>query len=492
MECVIGGNVRDVGFAIGKISWVTVREKEKRLANEFFIAQTLKPKYNPFATISNMINKRYRIIFLDTKSTLKNNSDENEITDLVGNNLVVAESERVEDIYLAWDLFDQLLLPMLFLIRRSTDVDKRLTFQEFKDTLDSIENKRKSKSIRKRGQSVSVIEDDFVVVLSDSESPTSAPVSHTRIRSDSMVSLKSLDSCSQISMSDTDTLTNSSSQSTASQDKKQERKKSRGFGENYDDDDDSTFGYDDYKQPEPEEKSSVRTTIKRKSSVRESPVKVDLNFDPTDALAEYARVSLTVREHIKKLGTPKETPRITDTVYTNVERLRSISSQLESYFSTHASDQLLSKLKIQFKELKQIVDTQVDRNPLVKKIEEDKKRLEVERQKELKRLKAEQDEESSPVHQKQQQQMSKKSYVSNCDLKTIAVENEIAKETLNSLMTLEEDMNELYEIQKELNQQIKEQDPLIMDIISNVDEASRDIQKGRANLKSANTMHLLN
>jgi t-SNARE complex subunit (syntaxin) len=67
----------------------------------------------------------------------------------------------------------------------------------------------------------------------------------------------------------------------------------------------------------------------------------------------------------------------------------------------------------------------------------------------------------------------------------VQVEQNLANETLRDLQGLEADMNELYEINRDLNHMIREQDPTIQRVSSNADDANRDVQRGSQNLKDA-------
>jgi DNA-directed RNA polymerase subunit H (RpoH/RPB5) len=406
-------------------------------------------------SLLNRNNKKYRILLNNTKDVIKN--DINKANDLVGRTLVIAESDVLEDIMSAWTNLDSLLFPMLVTINQSR-VDKRMTWSEFVDMLQGIEDKRKKK--RKSYQI-------GAQVVTGPPPPTIAePINKPTI--DKIVKAPIVEETEESPPSTPITPVT----------------------------------------PQPATVAPIKKIQSKK------PIVIADIDQATDVVREYAQNVSTLRDAVKKLGTARQTPKILGTVETLLERTREASVELERFMSRSGMDQrksqqpqseqqqILSKLNIQYRELKQILQSQVLSNVHVQEIEtklneEKQKKAQEERRQKLLQSTVEEEDEVKPisVNSQQQQQLlltkPKRMQVGRSTQFTVNVEQELAKETLRDLQGLEEDMNELYEINKDLNTMIKDQDPIMQKVASNAEDANRDIQRGSQNLKDARSYRTL-
>jgi hypothetical protein len=356
-------------------------------------------------------NKQHRILLSNTKDIIKR--EDNQTQNLIGKTLIIAESDSQDEIVSAWHALEDILFPTLAMISQSRE-DRRITWSEFIETLTLIEDKRAA-TLRKLKVQTTKQE-------GGSESPTTglAPLGPKTPTTPTRVNVNVFEPVTPIPVKE---------------------------------------------EPIPDDPPVKVNKVVPKQRVEK--VIAVTNIDAAaDAIREYAQILNSLKDNVKKLGTPRHTPKITETIESLLEKIREYGSQFERYVSRNAIDtkskaqpteeqQRCAKLNLQYQELKEILRTQIVANVHVQQIEADvrkkleekqKRESEEKKQKEMEKIRRQEEEEELRIElaksQNQQQLMkqTKKIHVTQAAKYTAHVEQEVANETKKDLLGLESEV----------------------------------------------------
>ncbi|KAL0489285.1 syntaxin-7 [Acrasis kona] len=158
-------------------------------------------------------------------------------------------------------------------------------------------------------------------------------------------------------------------------------------------------------------------------------------------------------------------------------------NSIDAYFNGFSNKTLLSDLQLdrlykQYKNIKKEYEQ-------TKKAKKKKAKPQVAHQDDF------DNEQDAPQQQMQQQVQAKpKMKLSASDYQTFQVEKKIAQETYEAVKELETEYNDLHLLMKDVNTLLHEQEDSINMVEVNVEYANHNIEKGRANIKTARKYNL--